>query len=140
MKRASEDFMAGSLFRWLDFFDVPKIAGFAALNEFLRDRFKLFPPGADGLGFGWGDLAIRSGGSHRGEQVGKILNDAVHGWHQMKRRRLSGMRIPNEKAAGLVTNPLDDRVVVVAFDQDGDAIKRVGSAAGAGGRFGPFID
>src|SRR5580658_10408114 len=58
----------------------------------------------------------------------------------MERMRMFRIGIPDVETSGAMTNPLDNAVIATAPHQDFNTIQRVGGAAAAGGRFGPFVN
>src|SRR2546423_2140000 len=89
-----------------------------------------------------GDLIVGGGGGNHRQQIGKLLNNFIGRWDQVRGMWLVGLGIENEEATCALTNPLDQPPVVRAVEQGFDAIERIGASAAGSDvrRLGPLIN
>ena len=118
-----------------------KIAFLTAGHEAFRDAFELFPAGANLAGLLGRDFFVLGGRRNDVQEFGEFLDDLVGGRHEKVRvRGVPG--VADEKAPGMLANPLDETLIAGAFDEGLHPVKRVHGAA-AGGmvrRFRPFVE
>src|SRR6266850_7162800 len=104
---------------------LPEVPFLATTHETLSHSLQFLPTGADLLRLIGRDVVVGGGAGDDGEQVGELLDDFVRRRDEEVGMRVVELRIADEEPAALLTNPLDEPLIIGALEQGLDAVEGI---------------